>query len=85
MSADYLNFGRALGLSSDKLDCIVKNSRMNAEGCETISYRILIEAGTENIYNAPDMIIKALKAIHRNDAARQVENILNSFHESFEN
>lgn len=76
VSADYLSFGRGLGLLSDKLDSIEKNSRMDAEKCETITYRILIEAEKKHKQNTPDMIIKALKAIKRNDTVKPVENIL---------
>lgn len=76
VSADYLSFGRRLGLSANKLSRIETNSRRMGETCETITYRILIEAEEEHKHNTPDMIIKALKAIGRNDTARPVENIL---------
>lgn len=76
VSADYLKFGRRLGLSSDKLSSIEKNSRMNAESCEIITYNILDEAEKKHKHNTPDKIINALKAIGRNDTARPVEKII---------
>lgn len=72
VSINYLNFGRKLGLSTDKLLRIEKNSRCKAETCETITYRILIEAEEEQNHNTLDMIIEALKAIGRKDIAREV-------------
>lgn len=79
VSAEYLNFGRRLKLSPDELSRIEKNSRMNAESCEIITYKILNEAEMKHKHNTLDEIINALKAIGRNDTARRMHDKLNRY------
>lgn len=76
---NYLHFGRKLGLTADHVSRIEKNMKMRGETecCELIVYQLLDEAEKkfENLHT-PDMLIKALKAIGRNDTAKKIQNML---------